>query len=375
MSKLLMDEIPLMVQPKLAVKIGLNEAIFLQQLHYWLEKATNIIDGKRWVYNTFNEWQKQFPFWSVATIKRTISSLENKKLIIAANYNKMSIDRTKWYTIDYLTLENLENDNITDNTSKNSNDKAQNSENSDVLSISSKCTNGKNQGFEPPVNNKSKSSEIFPINEPSIGSNCTNALAQNDPTISASCTNALAQNDLTNNHKQQHRLTSEITTTTYTEEASAVVDVVDLKMKKKMLVLMATKYGIQSKSMKLFFSKYNIKSIESKLLLLEKFIKKGSVINNPSGWLNSALRNDYSDSEVDVSAMKSKQKAEANQKAQRRLELQRRALQQQTQDNISSDTDIESKKHDNLGRVRTFMEQFKGNSRLPMSTLNDDDDF
>lgn len=30
MSKLLMDEIPLMIQPKLAVKIGLNEALFLQ---------------------------------------------------------------------------------------------------------------------------------------------------------------------------------------------------------------------------------------------------------------------------------------------------------------------------------------------------------
>jgi hypothetical protein len=34
MSKLLIDEPPLQVLPTLAVRLGLEEAIFLQQLHY-----------------------------------------------------------------------------------------------------------------------------------------------------------------------------------------------------------------------------------------------------------------------------------------------------------------------------------------------------
>jgi len=34
MSNLLIQEVPLMVLPTLATKIGLNEAMFLQQLHY-----------------------------------------------------------------------------------------------------------------------------------------------------------------------------------------------------------------------------------------------------------------------------------------------------------------------------------------------------
>ncbi len=36
MNNLLLDEHPLLVMPKLATLIGLNEAIVLQQVHYWL---------------------------------------------------------------------------------------------------------------------------------------------------------------------------------------------------------------------------------------------------------------------------------------------------------------------------------------------------
>ena len=36
MSKLLIHDKPIMILPSLAQKIGLNEAIILQQIHYWL---------------------------------------------------------------------------------------------------------------------------------------------------------------------------------------------------------------------------------------------------------------------------------------------------------------------------------------------------
>ena len=44
MSKLLLNEQPLLIMPTLASKIGLNESIVLQQIHYWNtinEKANN----------------------------------------------------------------------------------------------------------------------------------------------------------------------------------------------------------------------------------------------------------------------------------------------------------------------------------------------
>jgi len=62
--KLLLNEEPLIVLPSLAAHIGLQESIFLQQLHYWLNRSDHERDGHKWVYNSYKEWQKQFPFWS-----------------------------------------------------------------------------------------------------------------------------------------------------------------------------------------------------------------------------------------------------------------------------------------------------------------------
>jgi hypothetical protein len=94
--------------PSLAKLIGLNEAIFLQQLHYWLIKSQHEYDGRKWVYNTFEEWQKQLPFWSIITIKRIVQSLRKAGLVsTTAQYNKMQVDRTLWYTIDYAAVDSL----------------------------------------------------------------------------------------------------------------------------------------------------------------------------------------------------------------------------------------------------------------------------
>ena len=102
---LLISEPPLQVLPSLAVKIGLNEAIILQQVHYWLLKSNNIRDGYKWVYNSYSEWNKQFPFFSRNTMIRAFNSLERQGYLISANYNKAKFDKTKWYRIDYRKLE------------------------------------------------------------------------------------------------------------------------------------------------------------------------------------------------------------------------------------------------------------------------------
>ena len=111
MSRLLLDEKPLLVMPRLATLIGLNEAIVLQQVHYWLEinrkTNSNYKDGYYWAYNTYEQWQEQFPFWSKRTIRRIINNLEKMGLLISASYNKLGIDRTKWYRIDYKKLDEL----------------------------------------------------------------------------------------------------------------------------------------------------------------------------------------------------------------------------------------------------------------------------
>ncbi len=112
-STLLFDPYPLMINPNLAALVGLNEAIILQQIHYWVEKneekSKNLHEGLYWTYNTYEEWQRQFPFWSISTIKRIIKNLESKGYIMSGNYNSLTFDKTKWYTINYELIEALRN--------------------------------------------------------------------------------------------------------------------------------------------------------------------------------------------------------------------------------------------------------------------------
>jgi hypothetical protein len=96
-----MNETTLMIIPSLAVKIGINEAIVLQQMHFCLSSSKQIIKGRKWIYNTYKDWQNQMPFWSESTIKRAIYSLEKQGYLISANWNQTKMDKTKWYTIDY----------------------------------------------------------------------------------------------------------------------------------------------------------------------------------------------------------------------------------------------------------------------------------
>ena len=95
--------------PTLAAHIGLNEAIILQQVHYWLLKSDKLEDGRKWTYNSYESWREQFPFWSVATIKRAISSLEKQELLISGNHNKAAFDKTKWYTLNYQKIQSMTN--------------------------------------------------------------------------------------------------------------------------------------------------------------------------------------------------------------------------------------------------------------------------
>ncbi|WND48720.1 hypothetical protein [Pasteurella multocida] len=112
MSKLLINEQPLQVIPSLATLIGLNEAIFVQQLHYFLNISKHKYEERIWIYNTIDEWCEVFPFWSKKTIQRTIKRLEEMGLILSTNkLNKMKMDKTKWYSIAYEKIEELTSQN------------------------------------------------------------------------------------------------------------------------------------------------------------------------------------------------------------------------------------------------------------------------
>lgn len=111
MGKLLIDEQPLQCQPSLAAALkSADEAIVLQQLHYWLSRTNNVqSDGHKWIYNSMNDWLKQFPWiQSRNTLSSYFNDLEDRGLVVTGNFNKAKFDKTKWYRIDYDALSKLE---------------------------------------------------------------------------------------------------------------------------------------------------------------------------------------------------------------------------------------------------------------------------
>ena len=103
MSNLLINDYPLMVSPKLAARIGLEEATFVQQIHWLCEKRINIRDSLSWVYNTYEQWLEMFPFFeNEQRVGRIVRRLEKLGVLVTTKkYNKLPLDKRKWYRVNY----------------------------------------------------------------------------------------------------------------------------------------------------------------------------------------------------------------------------------------------------------------------------------
>lgn len=156
---LLMPSRPIVINPDLAYSIGLNEAIALQQVNYWLKETTSGLerDGVRWIYNTNEQWLEQFPFWSESTLKRTFTRLKQLGVLKVEQLNKSQRDMTNYYTINYES-ELLDEVKVT-------------------KSKSSKCTlpSGQNEPMEEVKVERSIGSKRTAL----IRSKCTDVLTEN----------------------------------------------------------------------------------------------------------------------------------------------------------------------------------------------------
>lgn len=87
----------------LAKKYGLEEAIFLENLIFWVIRnranQTNYFDGRTWTYNSVRAFNVLFPFWTAKQIRRVLDSLLKQGVIVKGNYNKNPYDRTLWYAL------------------------------------------------------------------------------------------------------------------------------------------------------------------------------------------------------------------------------------------------------------------------------------
>ena len=95
--------------PHVATELGLEASSLLFIFHLWMKNpnAGYHHEGRKWIWNGYLEWQLQMPWFSVYKIGEIIRELEDKGILISANFHNNPYDRRKWYTIDYRRLYEL----------------------------------------------------------------------------------------------------------------------------------------------------------------------------------------------------------------------------------------------------------------------------
>ena len=83
--------------------IGVNAAIILQNLYYWVTKneanGDGMHDGRYWTYNSVEAFNRLFPYLSKGQIRGALKKLEDGGYIISGNFNESKYVRTKWYAL------------------------------------------------------------------------------------------------------------------------------------------------------------------------------------------------------------------------------------------------------------------------------------
>ena len=113
MSKMLIDEAPVCFSRGLAQKIGLDKAIILQQLHFWIEinkrDGKNYYEDRYWAYSSLEQWiERDFCWWSKRKLITLFGELIELGLLIKKQFKKQTLDCTNYYTINYDNLKKID---------------------------------------------------------------------------------------------------------------------------------------------------------------------------------------------------------------------------------------------------------------------------
>ena len=326
MSKLLIEDRPLMVLPRLAVAIGLHEAVFLQQLHYWLRSSKTLeADGHKGVYNTMKQWNEQFPYCSERTLARVISSLTKRGLLLTANYNRRGGDQTKWYTIDYEALARLELPELSPKKETGSSS-GQSSAASGTGNLPFWQTAPAPNAVNPPANvntslpkwqTASDSNPAECQNDRASMPDCPPRTRQDGKSSLPTCQLAPAKmaGPLPENNSRE---TAEITEETTAVDrglpitartSSLPLEAVKPPHEQQELLLFAAKIGMSEARMVQCIETHGINLVRRQIRLLQKNLERKKPIQNPAGWLVKALKEDYQDSAAQYAARTEEEKA------------------------------------------------------------------
>lgn len=114
-SRYLLSENPINCYPTLALALGSDKAMIVQQVRYWMahnakdatKRSTHFIDDRWWTYNTFEQWEETFIWLSLRTIKSMFACLKRDGILLHGFFHHDPRNRTSWYSIDFDRLDEV----------------------------------------------------------------------------------------------------------------------------------------------------------------------------------------------------------------------------------------------------------------------------
>ncbi|VEP17880.1 conserved hypothetical protein [Hyella patelloides LEGE 07179] len=88
----------------------INSAVIVQQLHYWMQKegVGTIIEGVKYVYNTFEKWvREQFQWLSIWQFRKSMNLLRQLEIVKVIRYKSQEWNQTNYYSLDYERLREI----------------------------------------------------------------------------------------------------------------------------------------------------------------------------------------------------------------------------------------------------------------------------
>lgn len=83
---------------------GYDGALALNYICYWMvwneQNKRNLRDGFTWVYFSIEELLKTHPWTTYGRLRNALSKLKEAGTIVVGCYNKLKMDKTKWYRIN-----------------------------------------------------------------------------------------------------------------------------------------------------------------------------------------------------------------------------------------------------------------------------------
>lgn len=87
-----------------AQELGVNEAIFINNLQFWLRKnqanEKHRYDGRTWTYNSRRAFVELFPFWTERQVRHLIDKLIDKGIVLCKKIMAKKSDHTNWYAFN-----------------------------------------------------------------------------------------------------------------------------------------------------------------------------------------------------------------------------------------------------------------------------------